>query len=78
MELKTRAQAKAELANLGQSITSWSLANGYPANLVFAILHDNPASPKYKCLRGHSHNIAVALGLKQGQIFKPAGATAAA
>lgn len=74
MTLKTRAQAKHDLANQGQSISNWALSRGYPTNLVFAILHDDEQSPKYKCLRGHSHNIAVELGLKQGQVFKPQAA----
>ncbi|VFR54504.1 hypothetical protein BRI6_1085 [plant metagenome] len=35
---------------------------------MLAIVNDDDATPKRKCLRGESHNIAVKLGLKDGEI----------
>jgi hypothetical protein len=40
------------------------------------ILNDDDRNPKRKCLRGESHNIAVALGLKDGLISRPANVPA--
>jgi len=38
--------------------------------MVIAILADNEANPRLKCLRGDAHNIAVTLGLKQGEVSR--------
>lgn len=43
----------------GLQINSWALARGFSPALVYAVLQG-----KRKCLRGQSHSIAVALGLK--------------
>lgn len=64
MKLKTRSQAKAELTADGESISSWALTQGFPPAIVLGILNDNEDAPRYKCLRGHSHRIAIALGIK--------------
>ncbi len=72
MSLKKRADVLNELASKGLSITGWARQHGYSPVLVSDILNDNEANPKRKCLRGESHNIAVALGLKQGTISRPA------
>ena len=40
-------------------------------NLVFiAILADNEANLRLRCLRGDAHNIAVQLGLKEGVVSR--------
>ena len=70
MPLKTRLQVRDEFARKGWSISSWARANGYSTGLVIEILKDDDRNPKRKCLRGESHNIAVALGLKQGEISR--------
>jgi gp16 family phage-associated protein len=43
----------------GVSIKSWAQANGFSDRSVYAVL-----SGQRKCIRGQSHKIAVALGLK--------------
>jgi len=75
--LKTRAQVREEFARRGQSISGWAKANRFSTVLVSAILADNEASPRYRCLRGDAHNIAVALGLKEGEINRQPTAAAA-
>ncbi|WP_175716563.1 DNA-binding protein [Burkholderia anthina] len=66
--LKTRAQVRAEFAKKGLSYSSWAAKHGFPSGLVIEILNDNDSSPKRPCLRGTSHNIAVKLGLKEGEV----------
>lgn len=61
--VKTVAEARAEFAAKGQSISGWARENGFSANLVFDIL-----GGRKKCLRGQSHRIAVSLGIKRGII----------
>jgi len=75
--LKTRAQVREEFARRGQAISGWAKANRYSSALVLAILADNEAAPRYQCLRGDAHNIAVALGLKEGEISRQPTAVAA-
>lgn len=43
----------------GININDWSLRQGFTPALVYAVLQG-----KRKCLRGQSHSIAVALGIK--------------
>lgn len=61
--LKTPDEIRSELHRKGVSITQWSLKNGFSPNLVFEVLggRRNPT-------RGQTHNIAVRLGLKAGEI----------
>lgn len=49
----------------GISISDWSIANGFPPNLVYYVLagRRNPT-------RGRTHCIAVKLGLKRGEIVQ--------
>lgn len=68
--LKTRAQVRAEFASKGWSISAWARDNGYSPNMVIAILADNEAHLRHKCLRGDAHNIAVQLGLKEGVVSR--------
>lgn len=63
MSLRTPAEARAEFHRKGVSITGWAAANGFSATLVFEVL-----AGRKKCTRGQTHNIAVRLGLKDGEI----------
>ena len=67
---KTRAQVRDEFARKGWSISAWARDNGYSPNMVIAILADNEAHLRLKCLRGDAHNIAVQLGLKEGVVSR--------
>ncbi len=44
----------------GASIAQWAIERGFSSTLVYAIL-----ASKRRCLRGQSHKIATALGLKR-------------
>lgn len=63
MALKTPKEVRAELSRKGVSITQWAIGNKFSPNLVCEVLagRRNPT-------RGQTHNIAVALGLKDGEI----------
>lgn len=50
-----------EFALRGVSIAEWSRQRGYSSALVYQVLRGEK-----KCLRGQSHQIAMALGLKHG------------
>jgi gp16 family phage-associated protein len=45
----------------GKSVSKWAVERGYSPALVYAVLKRGR-----KCLRGQSHDIAVALKLKPG------------
>lgn len=70
MKLKTREQVRAEFAYRGESVSAWAKQHGYSVNLVLEIINDDARNPKRKCVRGESHNIAVDLGIKNGQVFR--------
>ncbi|SDM56838.1 phage-associated protein, BcepMu gp16 family [Oryzisolibacter propanilivorax] len=70
MPLKTRKQVRSEFASRGWSYSGWARQHGYSAALVIDIVNDDDRNPKRKCVRGESHNIAVELGLKAGQISR--------
>lgn len=61
--LRTPTEIRAEFKHKGISIAQWATANGYSTNLVFEVL-----AGRKKAVRGQSHKIAVALGLKEGEI----------
>jgi gp16 family phage-associated protein len=63
MTLRTADQARAELRAKGISITQWAIANRFSPNLVFEVL-----GGRKKCVRGQTHEIAIKLGLKAGEI----------
>ncbi|CAI8823094.1 hypothetical protein PS619_03051 [Pseudomonas fluorescens] len=63
MTLRTADEAKAELRAKGVSITQWAIANRFSPNLVFEVL-----GGRKKCVRGQTHEIAIKLGLKAGEI----------
>ncbi|HEM9000720.1 DNA-binding protein [Burkholderia cenocepacia] len=66
--VKTRTQVRDEFAKKGWSYSSWATKNGFPTGLVTQIINDDDVSPKRTCRRGTSHNIAVKLGLKEGEV----------
>lgn len=45
----------------GVSVAEWARVNGFSTTLVYQVL-----GGKRKCLRGQSHQIALALGIKKG------------
>lgn len=49
-----------EFRSTGSTAADWADANGFSRALVYAVLRG-----ERKCLRGQSHAIAVALGLKR-------------
>ena len=61
--LRTPEEARAAIQRTGVPITKWAIANGFSPNLVFEVL-----AGRRKPTRGQTHNIAVALGLKAGEI----------
>ena len=63
MSLRTPEKVREDLRAKGVSISGWAVANGFSPNLVFEVL-----AGRKKCIRGQAHNIAVKLGLKQGEI----------
>ncbi|MBN3833666.1 DNA-binding protein [Burkholderia sp. Ac-20344] len=63
MKLRTAAEARAELQSKGISITQWAIANKFSPNLVFEVL-----GGRKKCVRGQAHEIAIKLGIKDGEI----------
>ncbi len=54
-------QARKAFEDSGIPVAEWARDRGFSANLVYQVLDG-----KRKCLRGQSHRIAVALGLKGG------------
>lgn len=61
--LRTPEEARAAIERTGVPITQWAIANGFSPNLVFEVLAGR-RNPK----RGKTHQIAVALGIKAGEI----------
>jgi gp16 family phage-associated protein len=53
-------QAREWFRDNGITITRWAYDHGFSPSLVYQV-----AQGKRKCLRGQSHLIAVALGLKR-------------
>ena len=56
------AIAKSIFKDSGVSVSEWARKNGFSSTLVYQVLEG-----KRKCLRGQSHQIALALGIKQGK-----------
>lgn len=71
MSLKLRSAVREEFSSKGWSVSSWAKQHGYSAQLVHTILNDDDEKPRRPCLRGESHNIAVDLRIKQGQVSRP-------
>jgi gp16 family phage-associated protein len=70
MPLKTVEEARAEFARYGISVSSWAVKHGIPRNIASGVLQG-----RLKGKRGHAHNAAVLLGLKEGvvNLQMPAG-----
>ena len=60
---RTPGEVRKEFSRLGISVSAWARAHGYSVPLVYQVL-----SGKRKGIRGESHQIAVALKLKEGAI----------
>lgn len=58
-QLQTTAQVWSLLREQGISARRWALENGFDPTLVYSVL-----SGTRKCLRGKSHEVAKALGIK--------------
>ena len=54
-------EARARLNLQGKTSRDWALEKGYDPQLVYKVLSGNRS-----CTRGASHEIAVALGIKDG------------
>lgn len=59
------AVAKKLFEMSGTSVSEWARVRGFSAVLVYQVLDG-----RRKCMRGQSHQIAVALGLKQGVVME--------
>jgi gp16 family phage-associated protein len=57
--IATPAAALKRLHTKGVTIKDWALSNGFKPKVVYTVLQG-----RSKCLRGESHHVAVALGLK--------------
>lgn len=62
-QLKSREEAKKELARHGISVTAWAKSHGFTVNQVRDVLRK-----ERPCNFGASHRIAVLLGIKDGVI----------
>ncbi|MHB1359387.1 MAG: DNA-binding protein [Rhodocyclaceae bacterium] len=60
-ELLSPDQVQAWFRESGVSVIDWAAENEFSPALVYAVMKG-----KRKCLRGKSHHIAVALGMKHG------------
>lgn len=52
-------------ADAGMSVAEWARVQGFSTGLVYQVLEG-----RRKCMRGQSHRIAVALGLKEGLMLE--------
>lgn len=62
--VKTPDEVRSEFNRIGKPISGWARENGFNPNLVFWVLSGRP------CRHGKSHQIAVLLGLKEGEIVR--------
>lgn len=60
-KLLDASHAKDLFEQTGISVAEWARVRGFSTGLVYQVLEGNR-----KCLRGQSHRIAIALGLKKG------------
>ena len=73
-KLRTHDEAKEYLRSQGLTAAAWARANGFPVRVVQEVLRDR-AKGNY----GVAHNVAVALGIKAGEMTateQSAGGTA--
>jgi gp16 family phage-associated protein len=59
MKQKNPDEIREDFIRRGQAISDWARDRGFTPNLVYLVL-----GGKRRALRGQSHNIAVALGIK--------------
>ncbi len=59
--MATPEEIQQEFTRRGLSVSEWARIRGFSTGLVYQVL-----SGKRKAMRGQSHRIAVALGLKDG------------
>ncbi|MCP5304963.1 MAG: DNA-binding protein [Chromatiaceae bacterium] len=62
--VRTREEVRRWFSTNGRSISGWAKARGFSPSLTHAVLMG-----ERKCLRGQSHEIAIALGLKENEEF---------
>lgn len=60
--LRTVTEVREEFSKRGLSIAEWARANNFSVALVYRVLSES----KRRATRGQSHDIAVALNLKEG------------
>lgn len=65
--VKKPVQVKAEFNRIGKPVTAWAREHGYTPSLVYKILNGD-----VPCNYGKSHEIAVLLGMKNGEIERRA------
>jgi gp16 family phage-associated protein len=66
-QIKKLGKAKlAEMRAAGVSVSQWARENGFNRDVVNGVLYGRSA-----CLHGTAHEVAVALGIKQGVVVKP-------
>jgi gp16 family phage-associated protein len=65
---QTTKEIRAVFETSGISVAEWARVSGFSTGLVYQVLEG-----RRKCVRGQSHRIAVALGLKAGQAIDVAG-----
>lgn len=64
VKLQDPGRARAIFEASGWSVAEWARLQGFSTGLVYQVLEG-----RRKCLRGQSHRIAVALGLKPGEMM---------
>lgn len=66
-QIKQRAKAKlVEMRAAGVSVSQWARDNGFSRDVVNGVLYGRSA-----CMHGIAHEVAVALGIKEGVVVKP-------
>ncbi len=65
-KIKTREQVREEFDRKGITIAKWARENEFSEPMVYQVL-----SGKKKGRRGSAHNIAIALGIKDGVLNIP-------
>ena len=61
--VKTAAEVRAEFKRIGKPLNHWALERGYQPSLVYEVLRG-----RIRANFGKSHEIAVLLGMKEGEI----------
>ena len=62
-KLKTLEQVREEFSQKGETFVDWARQEGFSPMRVYDVVQG-----RTKCKRGEGHRIAVALGIKQGEI----------